>query len=165
MPRNMGAAKDPVNMAGMVAANALRGDTPLAQWEDIQNTKALILDVRTKSEYEDSHIEGAIHIPIDGLRSESTNYRKVEKHGRTVPPVRGLYYAVRLLLQNKFKAKNLTGGFQTYISLKELDGFVQTPSCFDLEKFQAVELAAKTWRQMASLLSWRCITRINQASD
>lgn len=28
-----GAAKNPVNMAGMIAANALRGDDPLAHWQ------------------------------------------------------------------------------------------------------------------------------------
>jgi hypothetical protein len=28
-----GAAKDPVNLAGMMAANHLRGDLPLASWK------------------------------------------------------------------------------------------------------------------------------------
>ena len=30
-----GAAKDPVNMVGMVAANTLRGDAPIAHWGDV----------------------------------------------------------------------------------------------------------------------------------
>lgn len=28
-----GAAKDPVNMAGMIACNHLRGDSPVIRWE------------------------------------------------------------------------------------------------------------------------------------
>ena len=42
-----GAAKDPINVAGMIAANALRGDAPLAHWEGIKNTNALILTFAT----------------------------------------------------------------------------------------------------------------------
>ena len=30
-----GSAKDAVNMAGMIAANALRGDAPLAKWAEL----------------------------------------------------------------------------------------------------------------------------------
>jgi hypothetical protein len=49
-----GAAKDPVNMAGMIAANVLRGDVSLAQWEglsltDAQLTDAQLIDVRDKA--------------------------------------------------------------------------------------------------------------------
>jgi hypothetical protein len=32
-----GSAKDPVNMAGMIAANVLRGDASLAHWEDLDS--------------------------------------------------------------------------------------------------------------------------------
>ena len=41
-----GAAKDPVNYAGMIAANHLRGDLPLADWKDVPQTEALLVDVR-----------------------------------------------------------------------------------------------------------------------
>ena len=41
-----GAAKDPVNMAGMIAANVLRGDAPLADWREVDDTGALVIDVR-----------------------------------------------------------------------------------------------------------------------
>ncbi len=39
-----GSAKDPVNYAGMVAADVLRGDMPLAHWDGIED--AFLLDVR-----------------------------------------------------------------------------------------------------------------------
>ena len=38
-----GAAKDPVNLAGMLAENVLNGDMPVADWLDLGRTGALIL--------------------------------------------------------------------------------------------------------------------------
>jgi len=35
-----GAAKDPVNLAGMIAANLLRGDVALAPWQELEATDA-----------------------------------------------------------------------------------------------------------------------------
>jgi hypothetical protein len=40
-------AKEAVNLAGMIAANALRGDAPLAPWEEaVGSEPAFRLDVR-----------------------------------------------------------------------------------------------------------------------
>jgi NADPH-dependent 2,4-dienoyl-CoA reductase/sulfur reductase-like enzyme len=64
-----GAAKDPVNVAGMIAANVIRGDAPLAHWKDIQNTDAYILDVRNPVEYASGHIGekyGRIVLSVSG---------------------------------------------------------------------------------------------------
>lgn len=47
-----GSAKDVVNFAGMVAANTLRGDHPVAHWDAVdwdairEDPRALIVDVR-----------------------------------------------------------------------------------------------------------------------
>jgi NADPH-dependent 2,4-dienoyl-CoA reductase/sulfur reductase-like enzyme len=41
-----GAAKDPVNLAGMVAANVLRGDVSLAKWSDLPDGGGFLVDVR-----------------------------------------------------------------------------------------------------------------------
>jgi hypothetical protein len=63
-----GAAKDPVNLAGIIAANHLRGDLPLADWEALDTPEAQIVDVRSVPEYERGHIPGAKNIPLDELR-------------------------------------------------------------------------------------------------
>src|SRR5208337_2928037 len=47
-----GAAKDPVNVAGMMASNSRRGDMPLAEWTAVKDTTALLLDVREPEEFE-----------------------------------------------------------------------------------------------------------------
>ncbi len=109
-----GAAKDPVNLAGMVAANVLRNDLPLAAWEDLENTEAVLLDVRGPEEYKSDHIDGALNIPMDQLR---------ERHGE-LPRDREIwvncaigqrsYYAVRFLQQMGYNAKELSGGIVTY---------------------------------------------------
>ena len=43
-----GSAKDPVNFAGMVAADVLRGDMPLSHWDSLDG--AFLLDVRMPAE-------------------------------------------------------------------------------------------------------------------
>ena len=65
-----GAAKDPVNMAGFLAANLLRGDIHLWYPEDYPGCagRVTILDVRTPAEYEAWHIPGAVLLPYTELR-------------------------------------------------------------------------------------------------
>src|SRR4249920_470526 len=65
-----GAAKDPVNMAGFLGANLLRGDIDLWYAEDYPDCrdKVTILDVRTPVEYDAWHISGAVLLPFTDLR-------------------------------------------------------------------------------------------------
>ncbi len=65
-----GAAKDPVNMAGFLAANLLRGDIHLWYPEDYPGCagRVTILDVRTPAEYEAWHIPEAVLLPYTELR-------------------------------------------------------------------------------------------------
>jgi rhodanese-related sulfurtransferase len=113
-----GAAKDPVNFAGMIAANSLRGDAPLADWKSLLPADALLVDVRDPDEFEEGHINGAINIPLHELRSrlgelprdrELWVYCRVGQRG---------YYATRLLAQRGFRVKNLPGGMLTYQHIK-----------------------------------------------
>ncbi len=113
-----GAAKDPVNMAGMIAANALRGDAPIAYWEDLNLEHVSLVDVREATEFDQGHVEGAINLPLSQLR------QRLEELPRDRPlwiycqvGQRG-YYATRTLRQSGFDAYNLTGGFKTYEALK-----------------------------------------------
>lgn len=67
----IGAAKDPVNLAGMIAQNVQRGLTKLAQWHEVPTInpeKQVILDVRDLAERERGHIPGSLHIPLGQLR-------------------------------------------------------------------------------------------------
>jgi len=112
-----GAAKDPVNFAGMIAGNALRGDAPLTQWQYLPTEDAVILDVREVSEFEGGHVEGAVNIPLPKLRDRVDELPKDREIWVYCQVGQRAYYATRILRLNGFNAKNITGGFKTYQTL------------------------------------------------
>ncbi len=109
-----GAAKDPVNIAGMIAANHLRKDAPIAHWENIRSDEDYLLDVRNPEEYEVLHAPGAINIPLNKLRSRLTEIPKNRKVYVYCGVGQRAYYAVRALKENSVDAWNLSGGIQSY---------------------------------------------------
>ncbi|PSH04070.1 MAG: CoA-disulfide reductase [Acidobacteria bacterium] len=109
-----GAAKDPVNLAGMIAGNVLRGDVSLAEWESLSSTSALLVDVRQPEEFAAGHIPNAVNIPLHQLRSHLQEIPRDREIWLNCGVGQRSYYALRLLLQHGFKARNLSGGFTTY---------------------------------------------------
>lgn len=111
-------AKDPVNMAGFVAENILKRKVNIIQWRDIPSidkTKAMIIDSRTKEEYDFGHIEGAINIPVDEIRSRLNEIPRDKKIiVYCAVGLRG-YIASRILMQHGYTdVYNLSGGYRTY---------------------------------------------------
>ena len=111
-------AKDPVNIAGFVAANILKGDMDQIQWKELSNIDRdtdVLIDLRSRKEIEISGgIEGARHIPMDDLRGRLSELDP-EKH--YIPfCAAGLraYVGHRILVQNGFQSRNLSGGYITY---------------------------------------------------
>lgn len=113
-----GSAKDPVNMAGMIASNVL--DETLKVWHasDVEHVLAhtLVLDVRSADEVASGCLPGALNIPHTELRSRMDEVRKAAG-GRRVSVVcaSGVrsYLAQRQLVQAGFDAANLSGGMLT----------------------------------------------------
>ena len=103
-----GSAKDPVNFAGMVAAGVLRGDMPISHWDSAG--KGFLLDVREPVELAVEQAPGAVNIPLGQLRArlgELPRDREIHVICRSGGRA---YYATRMLLQNGFKARTLSGG-------------------------------------------------------
>lgn len=109
-------AKDPVNIAGFVAANILKGDMDVIYPEDIAGLDAtthVLVDLRTPLEQRQfGLIQNAVNIPIDDLRQRLGELDK----GKTyilycAVGLRG-YIAYRILTQLGFKARNLSGGIE-----------------------------------------------------
>jgi NADPH-dependent 2,4-dienoyl-CoA reductase/sulfur reductase-like enzyme/rhodanese-related sulfurtransferase len=110
-----GAAKDPINIAGMIASNVMRGDLFLADWMNVTKPGTrLILDVRDPAEFESGHIPGAVNIPLNELRARLSELPKDKEIWVNCKVGQRSYYANRVLLQNGFKAKNLPGGYLSY---------------------------------------------------
>ena len=103
-----GSAKDPVNFAGMVAANVLSGDMPINHWETAKSE--FLLDVRQPFELTVENVPGAVNIPLPELRSRLSELPKDKEINVFCRSAQRSYYATRILLQNGFKAKNISGG-------------------------------------------------------
>jgi NADPH-dependent 2,4-dienoyl-CoA reductase/sulfur reductase-like enzyme/rhodanese-related sulfurtransferase len=103
-----GSAKDPVNFAGMVAADVLDGDMPLAHWDSSKH--AFLLDVRHPVELVVESVPGAVNIPLNELRARLGELPRDREILVICRSAQRAYYATRILLQNGFKARNLSGG-------------------------------------------------------
>jgi NADPH-dependent 2,4-dienoyl-CoA reductase/sulfur reductase-like enzyme/rhodanese-related sulfurtransferase len=103
-----GSAKDPVNFAGMVAADVLRGDMPLVHW-DAARTEFL-LDVRDATELAVENVPEALNIPIGELRARLDELPRDHEIHVICRSGQRAYIATRMLLQNGFKAKTVSGG-------------------------------------------------------
>ncbi len=125
-----GAAKDPVNLAGMVAANAMRGDAPLAEWEEIPVTDAFLLDVRDPHEFAAGAIPRAVNIPLPQLRSRLAELPRDREIWVNCGVGQRSYYAVRLLAQHGFRVRNLPGGLTTFKAFYP-EGLPKPPSAED----------------------------------
>jgi NADPH-dependent 2,4-dienoyl-CoA reductase/sulfur reductase-like enzyme/rhodanese-related sulfurtransferase len=103
-----GSAKDPVNFAGMVAADVLRGDMPLCHWNSVDG--GFLLDVRNPPELAVEHVTGAVNIPLPELRARLGELPRDREILVICRSAQRAYYATRILLQNGFKARTLAGG-------------------------------------------------------
>jgi len=112
-----GAAKDPVNLAGMIAANVLRGDLPLAHWRDLQPADVWLLDVRDAKEFARGHVDGAVNIPLGELRSRLDEIPEDRDIWVYCAVGQRAYYATRALMQRGHRIHNLSGGMQTWRSV------------------------------------------------
>lgn len=111
-----GSAKDPVNYAGFVAANVLRGDVGIVHTDEMIDPREdqVILDVRKAFEVAAGIIPGAIHIPLDELRDRTGELSKDKEYlVYCGVGLRG-YLACRVLTQKGFRCRNYTGGIKTY---------------------------------------------------
>ena len=113
-----GAAKDPVNLAGMLAQNVLNGDMPVADWLELDRNDALLLDVREPDEFSRGHIPKAINLPLSELRSRYAELPKDRDIWVCCAVGQRAYFATRFLTQHGYPSQNLSGGYTTYRALK-----------------------------------------------
>ena len=116
-----GSAKDVINQAAFVASNLIKGDAKAIHYDEICDLTEdqILLDVRNPGELEAvGCLAGAINIPVDQLRQRMNElpkdkeiiiYCQVGLRGNV---------AYRQLVNNGYKARNLLGGYRTYMFSK-----------------------------------------------
>ena len=116
-------AKDPINIAGFVASNILKGDLDPILWNEMSNLvpeDTVFIDLRNKDELEASgSIKGAMHIPLHRLRQKLPELDREKNYIPYCAVGLRSYVGHRILVQNGYKSKNLSGGFKTYLGAKE----------------------------------------------
>ncbi|MGP4077464.1 CoA-disulfide reductase [Halobacillus sp. K22] len=110
-------AKDPVNLAGYVAANVVDKELKVVHYDEIDEIVAwggILLDVREPEERERGFIQGSINIPLGQLRERRHELPK--NHPIYVNCQVGMrgYLAVKTLMNYGYQAINLSGGYKTY---------------------------------------------------
>ena len=116
-------AKDPVNIAGFVAANILKKDLENTHWHELEaldSDECVLIDLRTKKELEkNGTIDGAVNIPVDDLRQNIDKLDKQKTYVLCCAVGQRAYIGHRILKQKGFQSSNLSGGFVTYSSVKK----------------------------------------------
>jgi len=108
-----GSGKDPVNMAGYVAGNILDGTVKPKNWDQLDN-EDLILDVRTPREFARANVPGSLNIFVDEIRDRLNELPKDKTINAYCTVGIRSYIACRILQQNGFDVKNLSGGILSY---------------------------------------------------
>jgi NADPH-dependent 2,4-dienoyl-CoA reductase/sulfur reductase-like enzyme/peroxiredoxin family protein/TusA-related sulfurtransferase/rhodanese-related sulfurtransferase len=111
-----GSAKDPINYAGFVAANLLRGDVSILHVDEALNPAGhqVLIDVRDPEEVESGTIPGAKNIPLPQLREHLAELSREQEYLVFCQVGLRGYLACRILAQHGFKCRNLSGGYKTY---------------------------------------------------
>lgn len=117
-----GAAKDPVNLAGMLAENVLNGDMPVADWKELGRTDALLLDVREPDEFACGHIPNAVNLPLSQMRERYGELPQDREIWICCGVGQRAYFASRFLAQHGYRSRNLSGGYETYRTFEALNG-------------------------------------------
>lgn len=110
-------AKDPVNMAGFVAQNVLNDMVSFIKVDEldkIDKEKTIILDIGTNEEFANGHIEGSINIPLDTLRNRLEELDKEKEIILYCQIGLRSYIGYRILKQNGFNVKSISGGYRSY---------------------------------------------------
>ena len=116
--------KDPVHYTGMILDNALNNNRPIITAKDAEQLvnkgeKIQVIDARVSKQYDESHVESAVNIPLSKLREK---LKTLDKNVLTITYCnKGVTgnAAQNILINNGFnKVYNLSGGHKFYKGTK-----------------------------------------------
>ena len=114
-------AKDPVNIIGYVAENMLNDDVRFINYDQLDDylstENTVLIDVRSKTEFENGAIPNAINMDLDSLRGNLDFFDKNKKYVIYCQiGLRG-YLAQRILRNQNIDSVNLNGGYGLWKSV------------------------------------------------
>ena len=109
-------AKDPVNMAGFVAENLMKGLVDIAEYnEPDTDPEAVMLDVREEAELLGYAVPGAVNVPLGQLRDRLGELDPEKRYIVLCAVGVRAYNGARILMQHGFKnVKIYPGGVRFY---------------------------------------------------
>lgn len=109
-------AKDPVNMAGFMIENILEGRVRQTDWRRAlaPGEHEALLDTRTDGEFARGSLPGALHIPVDELRSRLGELPRDKRLAVFCQSGLRSYLACRILAQHGYDCANVAGGYGFY---------------------------------------------------
>ncbi len=114
-----GSAKDPVNLAGMVAQNVLRGLVETVSPVHLPvGDDFVYLDVRSLAEREQGTINPSLHLPLPELRARLDELPKGKTLVAFCRSGQRSYNACRILSQNGFRCLNISGAYLSWKSVQ-----------------------------------------------
>jgi len=125
-----GHAKNPLNIIGTMAEDDLSGLAPkvsIFEINQIVKEGAVLLDIREREETLASKMENSINIPLSELKDRLNELDKSKLYIVCCTKGQRAYNALRVLLENGFNAKYLSGGLTFY------------SSCFSEEKMESTK--------------------------
>ncbi len=113
-------AKDPVNILGYIATNAVSGKYKVIHYNEVDDfvkNGGFLLDVRTPLEFSAGYIHGAVNLQVDELRNKLNELPADKNAPICVTCQVGLRAHVALMLlhgKGYTNLSNLSGGYLTY---------------------------------------------------
>lgn len=135
-----GHAKNPLNIIGTMAEDDLSGFAPkvtIFEVDELVKQGAVLLDIREKEETLANKLENSINIPLTELRNRLNELDKDKLYIVCCGKGQRAYNALRLLLDNGFNAKYLSGGLTFY------------SSCFGGEKEKSTKNEGELKKEMS----------------
>ncbi|WP_138006132.1 FAD-dependent oxidoreductase [Halalkalirubrum salinum] len=118
------AAKDPVNILGMIGANIVEGVAEIIHLDEFLDTReaATVVDTRPPAMREtQGSIPGDEHVPLGKLRSWAADREADEEVVTYCKIGKSSYMATRILNHEGIEARSLTGGYYRYRAAEGAD--------------------------------------------
>ncbi|HIX71429.1 MAG TPA: FAD-dependent oxidoreductase [Candidatus Anaerobutyricum stercoripullorum] len=115
-------AKDPVNMAGFMIENIVKGRVKQFHWDEVdelpRDGSVTLLDTRTPMEYRMGKAEGFSNLPVDDLRERISEIPKDKPLYVMCQSGYRSYVSCRILSQHGYDCYHLSGGYGFYEIVK-----------------------------------------------